>query len=187
LLEHEIPVTYFVALDAVVNDQPFPHDVAAGTRLQPNSPEQLREMAAAGVEIGAHTRYHCDVGAIHDGETMVDEIVTASDELSTLIGRAIRYFAFPYGQKHNLSAAAARLAAQYGMLGVCSAYGAYNLPGDDPFHIQRIHGDPQFIRLKNWLTIDRRKLWNGHGFEFPETGVSFADTQTVSTPQPALN
>jgi peptidoglycan/xylan/chitin deacetylase (PgdA/CDA1 family) len=186
LLDHEIPVTYFVALDAVVNDQAFPHDVEAGVRLQPNSPEQIREMAAAGVEIGAHTRHHCDVGAIEDAETMVDEIVAATDELSALAESPVRYFAFPYGQTQNLSAAAAQLVKQQGMLGVCSAYGAYNLPGDDPFHIQRIHGDPQFIRLKNWLTIDQRKLRVGRGFNFPETAVSFADTQAVSPPEPAL-
>ena len=40
---------------------------------------------------------------------------------------------------------------------VCSAYGDYNFPGDDPFHIRRIHVD-DMLRLKNWGTIDPRRL-----------------------------
>jgi len=175
LLAHEIPMTYFVALDFVVHDRPFPHDVQTGTTLAVNTPQQLREMAEAGIEIGAHTRTHCDVGAINRNETMIDEIVTATDELGTLIDRPIRYFAFPYGQTKNLSAAAVHLAKANGMLGVCSAYGAYNFPGNDPFHIQRFHADPEFIRLKNWVTIDRRKMRHGRGFQFPETAVRVAD------------
>ncbi len=185
LLAHEIPFTYFVSLDFIVNQRPFPQDVAAGIPLTPNTPQQICQMAAAGVEIGAHTRNHCDVGAIDNAETMIDEIVTASHEISSMIQRPVRYFAFPYGKPENLSEAAAHLARQSGMLGVCSAYGAYNLPGDDPFHLQRIHGDPQLIRLKNWVTVDRRKMKRGRGFEFPQTAVTIADVQTAASAGPS--
>ena len=30
-------------------------------------------------------------------------------------------------------------------------------PGTTPFHIQRMHGDADPVRLKNWVTIDPRK------------------------------
>ena len=65
-----------------------------------------------------------------------------------------------------------RLAKEHGFKGVCSAYGAYNFPGSDPFHIQRFHADPEMIRLKNWVTIDRRKTSCGRDFRFPESAVS---------------
>ncbi|MCA9140876.1 MAG: polysaccharide deacetylase family protein [Planctomycetales bacterium] len=178
LLENEIPTTYFVALDFVMHKRCFPHDVDRGVPLAANTPKQIRAMADAGVEIGAHTRSHCDVGAIADVTTMIDEIDTTTDELETLINRPIRYFAFPFGLKHNLSAAAAHLINRRGMLGVCSAFGAYNFPGDDPFHIKRIHGDPDFIRLKNWITIDQRKMHHGRGFTIPETAVKVSDVQS---------
>lgn len=180
LIDHKIPVTYFVALDFVVNRRTFPHDADAGVPLAVNTPEQIRQMVAAGIQIGAHTRNHTDVGAIDCPRTMIDEIVTASDELGKLAGQPIRYFAFPYGQTENLSATAAHLAKQHGMHGVCSAYGAYNFPGDDPFHLQRLHADPEFIRLKNWVTIDRRKIAHGRGFEFPETAVTIADVAAAA-------
>ncbi|WP_182871009.1 polysaccharide deacetylase family protein [Rhodopirellula sp. JC639] len=180
LIEHEIPMTYFVALDFVVHDRPFPHDVDRGIALPVNTPDQLRQMAASGIEIGAHTRTHCDVGAIADAATMVDEIVTATEELGRLVDQPIRYFAFPYGQTNNLSAAAVHLAGEQGLSGVCTAYGAYNFPGDDPFHIQRFHADPEFIRLKNWVTIDRRKVGFGRGYTFPETDVKVADVAAAA-------
>ena len=47
-----------------------------------------------------------------------------------------------------------RVAYEAGYDGVCSAYGGYNFPGDDPFHLRRIHADPEFIRLQE-LADDR--------------------------------
>lgn len=177
LIEQQVPMTYFVALDFLTSGRPFPHDAQQDQPLPVNTPEQIRELAASGIEIGAHTRNHCDVGAISDPETMVDEIVHATDELAELSEQPIRYFAFPYGQPNNLSAAAAHLAKQRGMLGVCSAYGAYNYPGDDPFHIQRFHADPEFVRLKNWVTVDPRKTRIGRGFSFPESQVQVSQVE----------
>src|SRR5262245_38416492 len=58
LLKHNIPFTYFVSTDHVLRGQPFPHDVEAGRPLAVNTLTELRELAAAGVEIGAHTRSH---------------------------------------------------------------------------------------------------------------------------------
>ena len=63
LLKHQIPFTYFVSTDHVLGGEPFPHDVQAGRPLASNTLAQLRELAAAGVEIGAHTRSHADFGA----------------------------------------------------------------------------------------------------------------------------
>ena len=186
LLDHNIPFTYFVSLDFILHNHPFPQDLAAGVPLRPNTPQQIRELAEAGVEIGAHTRSHCDVGKIDSVEIMIDEIVTARDELSDVAGTPIRYFAFPYGLAENMSAAAVHLARQSDMWGVCSAYGAYNFAGDDPFHIQRIHGDPEFIRLKNWLTIDGRKLNVGRDFRFPETAVKVGDLSLADQTAPSI-
>jgi hypothetical protein len=45
-----------------------------------------------------------------------------------------------------------------GMSGFCSAYGAYNVPGRDDFHIRRIHGDVEDERFENWLYFDQCKL-----------------------------
>lgn len=157
LIEAQIPCTYFVGVENVLEGKPFPHDVARRRPLAPNTVEQLRGLAACGVEIGCHTRTHADLGAIRDRNRLHDEIVAAGEELQSAIDHPVRYFAFPFGQYANLNAEAFHLAYEAGYDGVCSAYGGVNLPGDDAFHLQRVPGDPTMIRLKNWLTGDPRK------------------------------
>lgn len=158
LVANRIPFTYFVTTNHVKSGKPFAHDIAAGQSLSPNTVFQLRKLAAAGVELGAHTRTHADLGKLTSHEALVDEIVGSKRDLETLIDRPVRYFAFPYGLPANMSTMAFRIAFQAGLRGVCSAYGGYNFPGDDPFHVQRIHGDPEWARFRNWLTLDPRKL-----------------------------
>jgi hypothetical protein len=91
-------------------------------------------------------------------EQLFDEIVGAKQELEAALVREVPYFAFPFGQLSDLSPAAFQVAFEAGYLGVCSAYGGYNWPGEDSFHLRRIHADPELIRLKNWLMVDPRKL-----------------------------
>jgi peptidoglycan/xylan/chitin deacetylase (PgdA/CDA1 family) len=158
LIQQGVPFTYFVATAHVLEGKPFEHDVRQNVPLAPNTPEQLREMAAAGVELGAHTRGHVDLGAVTCDQQLHEEIAGSKRDLEQITGRAVRYFAFPYGMHANLSEAAFRVAFAAGFWGVCSAYGDYNLPGDDPFHIHRIHGDPGWARFCNAVTADPRKF-----------------------------
>lgn len=161
------PFTYFVATRHVLDQSPFPHDVARGAPLRPNTVAELRSMRLAGVEIGAHTRNHVDVGAIRDGGLIEDEVLGSVRDVESMIDAPVRYFAFPFGLWQNLSCEAFELLRGAGLAGACSAYGGYNLPGDDPFHIQRFHADPELLRLKNWMTVDPRKL--SHTKRFPTT------------------
>jgi peptidoglycan/xylan/chitin deacetylase (PgdA/CDA1 family) len=158
LLKCHVPFTYFVSTDHVLGGRPFPHDVAAGHPLPPNTLDELRELAAAGVEIGSHTRGHVNLGRELPPTKLVDEILGCKRELEHAVGRAVRYFAFPFGRHDDLSAAAFRVAFEAGYKGVCSAYGGYNFPGGDAFHLRRIHADCDLIHFKNWLTVDPRKL-----------------------------
>lgn len=156
LIERRIPVTYFVTTHHTTQQQPFPHDVKREAPLPTNTIESLRALDLAGVEIGAHTRSHPDLGTIRCEATLVDEIITASKEMEDMIGRKLRYFAFPFGQFRNMNPFVFEMLREAGFLGVCSAYGGWNEIGGDAFHIQRLHGDPSIERMKNWLTYDPR-------------------------------
>jgi peptidoglycan/xylan/chitin deacetylase (PgdA/CDA1 family) len=164
LAEHRIPFTYFVATDHVLAGRPFPHDVAWGQPLAPNTLDQLHEMVVMGAEIGGHTRCHADVGQLSQDD-LVHEIAGCKQDMEDALDCDVRYFAFPYGLHSNLSAAAFEVALEAGYDGVCSAYGGYNFPGDDAFHLRRIHADPELVRLKNWLTVDPRKVRKQVDFE----------------------
>ncbi len=157
LISKQIPCTYFVTSHYALTGEAFPHDVALGEPLSPNSIPQLSSLADAGITIGAHTRTHPDLGKMSDESAMFDEIVGGRIDLEDALGIEINHFAFPFGLHNNLNATAFRIAAANRFTGVCSAYGGYNFPGEDSFHIQRIHADPELVRLKNWLTVDPRK------------------------------
>ena len=154
LIREGIPCTYFVTAGPVIDGVPFEHDLATGTRLAPNTIEQLRSLERSCVEIGAHTRTHVDLGPIHNQARLRDEIVGARADLEQRVGERIRYFAFPFGRHTNLSVEAIKLAREAGYEAVCSAYGGYNLPGRDPFHLQRRCLDGPLLRIKNWVTVD---------------------------------
>ncbi len=158
LLRERIPCTYFVALQNMLEGRPFDHDLKCGRRPEVNTLEQVRAMAAAGIEIGAHAYCHRDLGKISDPGLLAREIVSVRGELAAAVRRPVRYFSFPFGQHANLSRAAFAMAADAGYEAVCSAYGGFNYPGDDPFHLQRMPADNEILRLKNWLSGDPRKL-----------------------------
>lgn len=158
LVRHQVPCTYFVALDHVLKGRPFAHDQTHGQPLPPNTIDQLKTAADGGIEIGLHTRTHLDCASVTDPRVLEDEIVTAAGELSEALGRPVRYFAFPFGMPEQLTQAAIAAVHRAGFAGFCSAFGAYNIPGRDAFHIRRFHGDEEFARFRNWLEFDPRKL-----------------------------
>ena len=157
LIERGIACTYFVTTQNIVQGRPFAHDVACGNPLAPNTVSQIREMARAGIEIGCHTRTHVDFSKVHSPEEVRQEIIDAKDELEQMIGREVRYFAFPFGLPAQLTQVAIEAVHEAGFAGFCSAYGAYNQVGGDWFHIRRFHGDPEFQRLVNWCSYDVSK------------------------------
>jgi peptidoglycan/xylan/chitin deacetylase (PgdA/CDA1 family) len=175
LIKEGIPCTYFATLHNVQTGQPFAHDIARGHHFPPNTLDQLRAMADAGIDIGAHTYSHPDMAKINDEGRLHYEVIGAGEELQRRLGHPVRYFAFPFGQYVNLNARVFDLAHEVGYEGVCSAYGGYNFPGDDAFHIQRISADEEMIRLKNRTTVDPRKV-HTHRFLYdgpqPTPGVS---------------
>jgi len=159
LVEQGVPCTYFVTLYNVLAGQPFAHDLLCENYFAPNTVEQLREMAEAGIEIGAHTFTHADLGQIHDPRILRSEVIAAGEELAQLVDRPVRYFAFPFGRRENLNPQVFQMLRRAGYAGVCSAYGGFNFPGDDAFHIQRIGAPNSLIGLVNHLTGDPRKLY----------------------------
>ncbi|MDP1559851.1 MAG: polysaccharide deacetylase family protein [Pirellulaceae bacterium] len=156
MAERKIPCLYYVATSFVLNQTFFPHDEALNLQLHPNSVGDLKQILDWGLDIGAHTRTHADIGQITDSQQLHDELAGSRRELMNLLGVAVDHFAFPYGQTTNITAASLQVARNAGYKTVSAAYGGYNCMGCDPFFIQRIHGDPSLPRIKNWTTLDPR-------------------------------
>ncbi len=182
LIEKNIPTVYFVSTKFIKSQTPFPHDVRAGQPLQANTVSQIREFSDRGIEMGLHTRTHCDFSKVHSLSQIREEIVESKDELEQLIGRPVRYFAFPIGLRPQLTQAAIETVYEAGFWGFCSAFGAYNLPGRDAFHIRRFHGDPQYSRFLNWTSLDPRKIRREPNVRyFLPPNTSIADTVASMT------
>jgi hypothetical protein len=74
------------------------------------------------------------------------------------------------------------LSRAVGYEAACSAYGGYNLPGNDPFHLKRRCLDGSLLRIKNWVTIDPFR--NRHVREFvdvPEPPITWQESVTRNT------
>jgi peptidoglycan/xylan/chitin deacetylase (PgdA/CDA1 family) len=158
LVKRRIPCTYFVTLKNVLDGTPFDHDLIAGHASLPNTLEQLRAMADAGIEIGSHGYEHVDMSRIDDDREMTRQVVTSGLRIGGLLGRPVRYFAFPFGHGEHLSRLAMDIAYESGYEGVCSCGGGYNFPGDDPFHLLRTPIDDSMSHLKNCASVDPRKV-----------------------------
>jgi peptidoglycan/xylan/chitin deacetylase (PgdA/CDA1 family) len=186
LLQEGIPFTYFVSSDYILSQKGFPHDLKLGLNLRPNTPEQIRLLADRGVVIGGHTRNHADMGQVTSIDQIRSEILGDIRVLEALTGKPIHYFAFPYGDVQHMSQTAIDVLREANLKGMCSAYGEFNRPDTDLWHIRRIHGDPGMLRLKNWLTLDPRKLRRKKQFPFtfpPLGNKNISETQQqASTP-----
>lgn len=181
LIRHRIPCTYFVSTGHIRSGKPFAHDVEYGQPLPVNTIEEVQAIANCGIDIGLHTADHFDFSRSCTREDLRRQITDAKRELeSWLDDQPVRYFAVPYGMPRQMRTAVFAAARRCGLQGVCSAYGAYNQVGEDPFHIKRVHGDPDQIRLRNWLSYDPRKARRAPSIPLDEVGSEGADSEFAS-------
>jgi peptidoglycan/xylan/chitin deacetylase (PgdA/CDA1 family)/folate-dependent phosphoribosylglycinamide formyltransferase PurN len=132
------PVTLFVCPALAEQGKAFPHDLGESREDFPSlSPEQLRFLAAHGIEIDSHTRTHFDCGA-RDRARLDEEIAGSKKDLEKILGRKVCYFAFPWGKAANISPEAAQLAAA-NYEHFLSAFGGFNHPAAAGYeHLKRI-------------------------------------------------
>ncbi len=109
-----VPGTFFVTTGFIGTDRPFPHDqraVAAGRAERADWPkmtwDDLRQMQAAGMEIGSHTVNHADMGSA-DAAIVEGEIRQSLAVLRRELGGGDRAFCYPWGGRKNVTSAAAQ-------------------------------------------------------------------------------
>ena len=71
------------------------------------SEEQIKQLAAAGVEFGSHSHWHSDLSRLHD-DAIEEELRKSKNILEALTGRGVRYVAYPFGHGDNRVSAIAR-------------------------------------------------------------------------------
>jgi peptidoglycan/xylan/chitin deacetylase (PgdA/CDA1 family) len=114
LSEHQIMATVFVPT-AFIGKQNSWDNFLLRNKRRHLSGEQIRQLAAAGVEFGSHSHSHCDLSRLGD-EAIEDELRNSKNILEALTGKEVRYIAYPFGCGDNrVSAIARRLGYQAGI------------------------------------------------------------------------
>lgn len=100
---------------------------------------QVVELAARpGMEIGAHTRTHLQLG----GQTAAlqrEEVLGSVTDLEQLVGRRVKAFAYPFGARRDIGDLAPRLVAEAGCQVACSTAPGLAARDADPFLLPRLN------------------------------------------------
>lgn len=134
LVRHGVPATVFAVTGRLGGSNEWmDRSVFPPRRLM--SAAELREVQAAGLEIGSHTVNHASMVGL-SLEEAVREARESKDALEQVLGRKVRYFAYPYG-RFDLSAKEAVRTAGYHA--ACSTKSGFNSPaGTDLFELRRL-------------------------------------------------
>jgi peptidoglycan/xylan/chitin deacetylase (PgdA/CDA1 family) len=104
LSEYAIPATVYVTVGFMGERSPW---IGAGGDAAMIEEPELRELAGAGWEIGAHTMTHPDMATL-GYDACLREIVESRDALERMTGSRVRTFAYPFGRYGPAAVSAAR-------------------------------------------------------------------------------
>jgi peptidoglycan/xylan/chitin deacetylase (PgdA/CDA1 family)/folate-dependent phosphoribosylglycinamide formyltransferase PurN len=147
LLRHQVPAGFFVSTGKIGRTEGFPHDLTRlGKPLPTMSWENLRHMRDLGFVVGSHTVTHLDCGSA-DLDTVRRELIESRDALKQNLGLDEVIFAYPFGGRSNMNAAALRLVRELGYAGCLSAYGGHIGGQIDPYNVERVGIGSNFTML----------------------------------------
>jgi peptidoglycan/xylan/chitin deacetylase (PgdA/CDA1 family) len=133
LLKYSLPATLFVVSGFVSRtNQWMTRDGFPERNLA--TWDELREMAANGIEIGSHTVNHIALDTA-DPETSSREVRISRENIIERIGKPVRFFAYPYGRMNEAVRTAVSMA---GYEAACSTRSGFNSTGADPFILRRL-------------------------------------------------
>jgi len=104
LSEYGIPATVYVTIGFISGESPWIGPGGDGAMM---SEEELRDLAAAGWELGAHTMTHPDLSTL-DYDACLEEIEQSRAELERIAGVGVETFAYPFGRYGPAALAAVR-------------------------------------------------------------------------------
>lgn len=144
LRELGVPATVFV-VSGRLGERHWAHPSA---RLL--TAREVRELHAAGVEIGAHTRTHPDLSQMSHAAAR-EELESSRQELEELLAAPVTTAAYPFG---HASAETIRAARDAGFAAACRALGSGRV--DDPHDLPRQDVGNRATQLGLWLKRDGR-------------------------------
>jgi len=103
--------------------------------------DELRELAAAGVEIGCHTVTHPIMSRLPSKTDLERETKVAKDLLERGLGRPVRHFCYPNGKPPDINDTVVESVKEAGFDSAVTCFWGLNSLDADPFRIQRLPFD----------------------------------------------
>ena len=157
LREFGFPATIFVVVQTVGADNRW-HDPASETRIQMITWAQLKELRAAGWEIGSHTMSHSNLKKI-DLTQVGPEVEKSRAAIGEALGEVPDTFAYPYGGGEDVPAIVDAIRKAGYRSAVTVRAGKWPVPKlrERPFNLPRsfIRGDESMIDYHLNLTRGR--------------------------------
>jgi peptidoglycan/xylan/chitin deacetylase (PgdA/CDA1 family) len=126
LADHGLPACFFIPTQYVGTDHVFHWD--RGLKPMRNLGwDDVHEMARLGHDIGSHTVHHADLGILSPEDTR-RELEDSKKSLETRLGRAVRWFAYPFGGRENFRAEHLPLVRAAGYDACFSGFGGFVRP-----------------------------------------------------------
>lgn len=116
LAEFQIPATVYAVTDWLGGRSPWIGPNGDGALL---TADELRQLGAAGWEIGSHTVTHADLSRL-DYESCRREIDESCKVLESLTGEPVQTLAYPFGHHGAVAVAAVRDAGLLAAVATCS-------------------------------------------------------------------
>lgn len=130
---HALPATLYVATDYIGGTSRWLAELGEGDRPM-MSWDDVRAVARAGIELGAHTATHPEMDVLTPGEAR-KEIRTSKARIEDALDDAVRTFAYPHGYASRKTRS---LVAEAGFESACRVRHALSSPTEDPFALSRV-------------------------------------------------
>ena len=145
LVEWGVPAAFFLATDYIGTDQVFERDRRCAEANRFLDWGQVREMASAGMTIGAHTGGHVKPCAVQPS-AFRQEVERSKNVIEDRLGVACEYFAYPWGRARDLDQRHVDVAMEAGFRAVVATINGTNGTGQDLFRLRRttIYGGDDF-------------------------------------------
>lgn len=130
---HGLPATLYVVTECVGGTGRWLADLDEGDRPM-LSWDELRSVARAGIECGAHTATHPEVDVLPLARAAA-EIRTSKARLEDALDDTVRTFAYPHGYASRKTRG---LVAEAGFESACRVRHALSSPAEDPYALSRV-------------------------------------------------
>ena len=165
LAQHGLPACFFLPTSYVGTGRTFDWDRGLSP-LANLTWDDVREMARLGHDIGSHTVTHANMAQISCAQART-ELYDSKAILEDQVGRAVRWFAYPFGGRRHLRPEHLPLVEEAGYEGCLSGYGGFVYPGADPRLLPReavpyfrsnLHLELHLTGCLHWIYALKRRL-----------------------------